>query len=151
MKMEAVLYWWVVASTWVLSGHGNGCQLFFSFPPLRAPSNLLLTSPKLSFFSTFALDSARQGTHFFPLYPSRNTIPRLRSRHEIPFAPRCHPNATNIGSLRTNIILPRLYIIFNEKLGQQLNHRLPNWFPFFAVATRLYFHSLHSPPWIGPF
>lgn len=26
----------------VLSGHGNGCQLFFSFPPLRASSNFLL-------------------------------------------------------------------------------------------------------------
>lgn len=55
-KGERVLRWCVVASTWVLSGHGNGCQLFFSFPPLRASSNLPLTS-----LSAFLLLDLRSG------------------------------------------------------------------------------------------
>ena len=51
----------------VLSGHGNRCQLFFSFSPLRR-SVVLSRSP--SFSPTFGLDSFGQRTHFSPFVES---------------------------------------------------------------------------------
>ena len=62
----------------VLSGHGNRCQLFFSFPPLREsvvqpfpsyPANTPLF-PVSFLRPTFGLDSFGQGTHFSPFVES---------------------------------------------------------------------------------
>lgn len=61
----------------VLSGHGNGCQLFFSFPPLRASSNFPL-SPFLPLSLSLFLDlrpgflstGTRGVLHFFPFVES---------------------------------------------------------------------------------
>lgn len=65
----------------VLSGHGNGCQLFFSFPPLRSVVQLHpLPPPSLSLFLSFSRPSAwipfdrreggQGGLHFFPFVES---------------------------------------------------------------------------------
>lgn len=120
-KGQMVVYRQAASSRLVLSRHGNGWELFFSFPPLRASS---------FFLSTFGLDSFGQGTHFFSF------VETFLERH-----PLCGPDTTAIrATLNNTILLPLLNRHYSIEAECSFTS-VPYWFRHRKRKSRLTFKN----------